>query len=348
MDFCQQEGLTLSSSHLRPNAENERTARRFGFGRIRPRACLSAGLAGLPYIDPIPSMFAFRSFPVHRLIPFLFVPAAFPGSPSLAESTALPASSPRPAVDAPFFATMAAAADSDSVRAREVFEEMERRQDLVTYEVSTQTMRIFDRRGRERTRVMSTWTRRDPARDTRDQLIVFSDPGSVRGSAFLTLTREGVDEQKLYLPGVGRIQTILSEQGGDSFMGSDFTYDDLSGQDSEDYRFVEMEETETHWVLTAEKREPREEDRATRFVFSVAKETYALEGVEYVNAAGNAVRRLTSSEFSNLTGDLWSPSRMVMEDLESGTRTELEWSGRRLNEPVEEWRFTERGLLRGV
>lgn len=271
-------------------------------------------------------------------MPFLFLPAVLLVSTAKATATAT----------ATVMATPATATATDSVRAREVFEEMERRQDLVANEVSTQTMRIFDRRGRERTRVMSTWTRRDPAQDTRDQLIVFTDPGSVRGSAFLTLTREGVDEQKLYLPGVGRIQTILSEQGGDSFMGSDFTYDDLSGQDSQEYRFVEMQETGGHWLLTAEKREPGEEDRATRFVFRVAKETYALEGVEYMNAAGTAVRRLTSSAFSNLTGDLWSPSRMVMEDLESGTRTELVWSERRLNEPVEAWRFTERGLLRGL
>lgn len=244
-------------------------------------------------------------------------------------------------------AAQSTAPQADSTRAREIFEELERRQDLVTQEVSTQTMRIIDRRGRERTRVMRTWTRRDAQEGTRDQLIVFTDPGSVRGSAFLTLTRQGRDEQKLYLPGVGRIQTILSEQGGESFMGSDFTYEDLTSRDSDDYRFLQLQEEEGHWILTAQKTDPGEEDRYVQLAFRVARQTYALEGVDYLAANGTVVRRLTASEFSNLTGELWSPARMVMEDLEAGTRTVLEWSERRLNEPVEAWRFTERGLLRG-
>ena len=180
------------------------------------------------------------------------------------------------------FLTLGTAVANDSTRAREIFEEVERRQDLVATEISLQEMIITDRRGRTRTRVMKTWSRKDSGTDERDQLIVFTDPGSVRGSAFLTLNRVEQDLQKLYLPSVGRVQTIQSDQSGDSFMGSDFTYEDFSSQQSDDYRFLELEDR-SFWVITAEKKEPSAEDRFQRLRFFVDKETYAIHRIEYLN-----------------------------------------------------------------
>lgn len=240
----------------------------------------------------------------------------------------------------------------DSSRAREIFEEVERRQDVVRTEISLQDMQITDHRGRTRTRVMKTWSRRDADTEERDQLIVFTDPGSVRGSAFLTLNREDQDLQKLYLPGVGRIQTIQTDQSGDSFMGSDFTYEDFSSQQSEEYRFLSLGELEQQgtafWVILAEKTEPFEKDRYQSLRFYVEKETYAIHRVDYLTATGDEVRRLTSEGFLNQTGNLWSPTKMTMQDLERGSQTTIEWKERELNPAIEDWRFTERGLERGL
>lgn len=245
------------------------------------------------------------------------------------------------------FLTLGTTIADDSTRAREIFEEVERRQDLVATEISLQEMIITDRRGRTRTRVMKTWSRRDSGTDERDQLIVFTDPGSVRGSAFLTLNRGEQDLQKLYLPSVGRVQTIQSDQSGDSFMGSDFTYEDFSSQQSDDYRFLELEDR-SFWVITAEKKEPSAEDRFQRLRFFVDQETYAIQRIEYLNSEGEEVRRLTSENFTNLTADLWSPGKMTMQDIERGSQTTLEWKERELNPEIETWRFTERGLERGL
>jgi hypothetical protein len=252
---------------------------------------------------------------------------------------------------APTFAphsAYAASVEADSARAREIFEEMQRRQDLALGELATQEMVITDKRGRTRTRVMKTWTRRDPSADVRDQLIVFMDPGSVRGSAFLTLSIGGVDQQRLYLPAVGRIQTIQSEQSGEAFMGSDFTYDDLGSQDADDYVFSGLQETDAVWLISAQLREPSTDKRHTRLEFHISKSTYALAKVLYLDDNGSAVRELIAEGFENLTGDLWSPSVMTMKDLEQSTSTTIRWTERQLNSPIEAWRFSDRGLMRGL
>lgn len=277
----------------------------------------------------------------------LAVPLAFAAVPAI---TPAPIATPAVPAITPATHARAVTAAADSVRAREIFEEMQRRQDLVLSELSTQEMVITDKRGRTRTRVMRTWTRRDPAADSRDQLIVFTDPGSVRGSAFLTLSVGGADQQRLYLPAVGRIQTIQSEQSGDAFMGSDFTYEDLGTQDAGDYRFTGLQEIDggDAWRIMADVREPSSDSRHTRLEFHIIKSTYALAKVLYLSKGGIAVRELTAEGFRNLTGDLWSPSVMTMKDLEQSTGTTIRWTERELNPPIEAWRFSDRGLMRGI
>lgn len=242
----------------------------------------------------------------------------------------------------------AAPSTSDSIRARELFEEVEKRQDLARTEVAVQTMTIHDARGRTRSRTMGTWVRRDPQADTRDQLIVFTEPGSVRGSAFLTRSIGDDDTQKLYLPAVGRIQTIQRDQRGDSFMGSDFTYEDLSAQQASDFRFERLQETDSEWTVYAVKASPTPDDRYTRLEFTIDRQTYAITRILYLREDGTRVRELVSEEFRNSIADLWSPMRMTMKDLEKGTQTVLEWSSRTMGEEIPDWRFTDRGLQRGL
>jgi len=49
-----------------------------------------------------------------------------------------------------------------------------------------------------------------------------------------------------------------------------------------------------------------------------------------------------------LSDRLWSPAKMTMYDLREDRKTEITWSNREINVSIEDWRFTERGLRRGI
>jgi hypothetical protein len=60
-------------------------------------------------------------------------------------------------------------------------------------------------------------------------VIVFQQPASVAGTRFLTMeTPSGADDRWIFLPGVGRVRRIIASEGSGSFMGTDFSYDDIS------------------------------------------------------------------------------------------------------------------------
>ncbi len=227
--------------------------------------------------------------------------------------------------------------------ARSVFEELDRRRSAVEYESSTMIMAIHNARGRTRTRELRSWS------ITRDnitkQLVFFEAPADVRGTGLLTITENSEETQRIYLPAVGRVQTIGASQRSDRFMGSDFTYEDLGQQNPDNFDFTELERDSERIVLEAV---PRHESQYDRIHFHIDPDEYLLIKAEYFNPAGEIFKRLELHDYRNVTGDLWRPGQMVMYDLEDGRKTELRWKDRTFNEPIPDDFFSDRQLRRGI
>lgn len=229
--------------------------------------------------------------------------------------------------------------------AKKVFEELDRRRDLVNYEKSEMQMIIYDNKGRTRERTMQSFSY-----DTEEEsksLTVFEAPADVRGTAFLSV-REGSEEiQKLYLPALNSIQVISASQKSDRFMGSDFTYEDLGDQDPDEYSFEMLSEADSATVLKGRK---NEDSQYAYIHFYIDPDRYTLQKAEYFNEDGEKIKRLVASNYEKVLDeqDVWRPGKMVMYDLENDRKTELKWTDRTINESIASWRFTERGLRRGV
>lgn len=232
---------------------------------------------------------------------------------------------------------------TSEAEAKAIFEEVEDRRNSISSEISIMEMEITDPRGRTRTRTMKMWSK--TGRNDTQSLIVFSSPGNVSGTGFLTIREDGSSTQRLYLPSVGRIQNITSSERGDRFMGSDFTYEDLGDQQSDDYTFEWLEQHEDHYLVHAQKTDSEQYSSVT---FKIDRERYTLSEVHYFNTEGEKIKRLEAENFEQLTDDLWSPSTMTMYDLRDDRKTTLTWSDREINSSIPDWRFTERGLQRGI
>jgi len=232
---------------------------------------------------------------------------------------------------------------TDEDEARAIFENVDDRRSSISTETAEMSMEITDSRNRTRSRTMQFWSKIEG--DDTYSLIIFSAPGNVRGTGFLSVNEDGNTTQRLYLPTVGRIQLIGSGERGDSFMGSDFTYEDLGDQDPDDYEFEWLEEYDERYRVRASK---PESEQYAYVEFEIDKERYTLLNIHYFDREGTQIKRLEAENFEQLTDQLWSPAKMTMFDLVEERHTVIEWNNRTINEPVEEWRFTERGLRRGI
>lgn len=232
---------------------------------------------------------------------------------------------------------------TDEDEARAIFENVDERRNSINTESAEMSMVITDSRNRTRSRTMQFWSKIEG--EDSYSLIIFSDPGNVRGTGFLSVNEDGNTTQRLYLPSVGRIQSISSGERDDSFMGSDFTYEDLGDQDPDDYDFEWLEEHDEIYKVRASKPKSEQYDYVE---FEIDKERYTLLQIDYFDQEGAQIKRLEAENFEQLTDQLWSPSKMTMFDLIEERNTVIEWNNRKINVQVEDWRFTERGLRRGI
>lgn len=232
---------------------------------------------------------------------------------------------------------------TDPDQARTVFKEMEDRRSSISTETAQVQMVITDSRNRTRERTFQSWSQYEDG-DSKT-LIIFEQPGNIRGTGFLNTDENGIRTQRLFLPSVGRIQTISSSERGDRFMGSDFTYEDLDTQYADDYDFEWLETGTTLYTIRASK---MESDQYAYLEFDIDRNTYTATEIRYFDSNETMIKQLISEDFEQVSDLLWSPAKMTMFDLLEKRHTELLWIQREINVPVESWKFTERGLRRGI
>jgi hypothetical protein len=186
-------------------------------------------------------------------------------------------------------------------------------------------LRVVSRSGRAiEHRIESTRRSRDG--DIRT-LIRLTHPPDLRDTTLLILGNQGrADDLFLYLPARRRVLRIPAPRRGDRFLGTDLTFEDVGGSiDLEDYRLrrlpLEHLGGEEVWVVHAEPKVGPGDVRRYR----IARRTFVVLGVDY-ERHGRLIQRLDVEPESvrRVASDTWLPTRLVMRNLVTGSRTELE------------------------
>lgn len=228
-------------------------------------------------------------------------------------------------------------------RSRAIYEDFDTKRSAVTYETSTILMRIVDPRGRVREREMESWSyRKDKTTRT---LTRFQAPADVRGTGFLNI-REGDNEvQRLFLPALNRVQTIASGQRGDRFMGSDFTYEDMGDQNTDDFEFETIREDVSNHTIAIKATRKNPSSYAYAHFLLDTRRSLLLEAT-YFSASDEMIRKLTAENHVEVKSGVWRSDKLTMRDIRNNRYTELLWKSRTLDEPISESVFTERNLSR--
>lgn len=101
---------------------------------------------------------------------------------------------------------------------------------------SLTTMILINSQGDKKVRQLKMYSKE--ATDGTNSFIEFVEPADVKGTRFLTIGhKKGDDEQRLYLPALGKVRRISSSKKGGSFMGSDLNYFDMEDHDLTDFKY---------------------------------------------------------------------------------------------------------------
>lgn len=209
-------------------------------------------------------------------------------------------------------------------------------------------MILTNRSGQQTERLLDQYASRQGG--TTRLVIVFHRPQSVANTRFLAISRHGEEDQRwIYLPNLGTVRRIALAEGSSSFVGTDFSYDDLTLREVERDRheFKGEETLDGQRVLVVESTPRREGDGAyARAVFYILPDKWLPLRIDLFDRQGRPFKRLTASQIEQIQG-VWTYRRARMENLQALTSTELILQQIRYDAPIPETVFTTRFLETG-
>ena len=178
-------------------------------------------------------------------------------------------------------ATPALAADDP--KAREIMTAVDERDDGDN-QTSNMQMVLIDKRGKQRVRELRSF-RKDKDPDELSMMF-FMSPADVEDTGFLTYDFDEADrddDQWLYLPALKKTKRIASSDKSGSFMGSDFSYADMTERPLEKYEYQivkEDAEIDGHpvWIIQSTPIDDEEIDETgyTKSIQFVRKDNYVV------------------------------------------------------------------------
>ena len=195
------------------------------------------------------------------------------------------------------------------------------------------SMVLMNKAGKKRIREVLFWSLERGDEDK--SLMYFLKPPGDKGTAFLTWEhKEKEDDQWLYLPVLNRVKRISSADKDKSFMGTDFSYNDLSPPHPEEFNHTLLEEAsvdgqECFVVESIHKSHAGDPAYAQDKKYQYARQTswirkdnYLMVKATMFDRKEQPIKAFYASDIRQIEG-IWTIMVFNMENLKSGHRTIL-------------------------
>jgi len=180
-------------------------------------------------------------------------------------------------------------------------------------------------------------------------LTIFSHPKDVKGTAFLSFSHTlSDDDQWLYLPALKRVKRISSSNKSGPFMGSEFSFEDLSSFEIEKYNYEYLSDERVNNIDSYKIIQyPVDKNSGyTRRLVWVDKLEYRLQKVEFYDRKNALLKTLLYSDYQLYLGQYWRANNMQMTNHQSGKTTELKWRDYAFKVGLKESDFKKNALKR--
>ena len=175
--------------------------------------------------------------------------------------------------------------------------------------------------------------------------VYFQRPADVNKMVFMVWKNLDKDDDRwLYLPALDLVKRIAASDERTSFVGSDFYYEDVSGRDIEEDTHELVKTTENYYVV---KNTPKDASTVEfdHYLMYIHKQSFIPVQVEYYDTAGNKYRVAKALKVETVQG-YQTVTQASMENLQTGSKTVMDYSSVNYDIELPDDVFTERYLRR--
>ncbi len=210
------------------------------------------------------------------------------------------------------------------------------------------TLTLIETNGEERERRIQTLTLTKEGKT--QSITLFLSPASVKQTRFLTIEKNGEDEQWIYLPALKQSKRISGGESAGSFMGSDFSYADMSAttfdQNEAVHKYLETTRINNREVYVIESLPYDTSNYGKSKVWVDAISSLPMRVELYDKDTITLLKILTTQETKKID-DVWVASIMEMSTVATGHKTRIEIKQAKFNIYIPEAYFTIQFLQTG-
>ncbi|MAG20601.1 MAG: hypothetical protein CMF77_00305 [Candidatus Marinimicrobia bacterium] len=180
------------------------------------------------------------------------------------------------------------------------------------------------------------------------QILWFLAPADDKGVAFLKIEHDDKDdEMRMWLPAFNKIRRISSKKKGDSFMGSDLSYEDMTSRELDENEFVRLDDDEVDgkecYMLEVTPK-PEAKSNYSKHMTWVEKATLLAVKEESYDQNGNLKK--TKVFNTSRMGDYNIMTGIFVKDVQKEHTTRVTFDEIQLDSGLEENLFQEKNLKR--
>ncbi len=192
------------------------------------------------------------------------------------------------------------------------------------------SMSIVHPTGQTRERRLSMATKLYDGGKTEKRIYRFLSPADVAGTGVLVFDYEtDADDVWIYLPALRKTRRIVSSQGSESFLGSEFSYADLNVPKLDDFSYQllreEAFESDKCWVIDVlpKAEQTAQSEGYSKKTYWISQEKLVLRKGVYYGLDGRPLKQLENHDFKLLDAERkrYRPLRMEMTNTQNGRRS---------------------------
>ena len=213
-------------------------------------------------------------------------------------------------------------------------------------------MTLTSASGQKRVRELTMLRRNEATEGEQKYFMYFHQPADVKGMTFLVVKYPRKDDDRwLFVPAINMVKRLAARDASQSFVGSDFTYEDVSGRDLEadDHTLLREERVGSRdcYVIESVARLPAQYKRKLAWI---DRTSFLPVKEEYYDAKDELFRTFTADEVADVGGVPTVTQRtmanrktgytttVVFTDVAYGLGIEADiFSERYLREPPRKW-----------
>jgi len=172
-------------------------------------------------------------------------------------------------------------------------------------------------------------------------------PDDDKGISLLVLEKDGGDmDQYLYIPALGPPKKITPEGRSGSFMGTDFTYEDMRREKPGEWTYSRLEDekindTDCYVILSDPANKEREKitGYTDRLVY-VDKATFDIRRIQFYDSKHKLIKEFNAYDYEKTNNSTQRPKRGEMTNESKKSNTVMALLTSRLNQPLDEKFFS--------